>query len=336
MLRELKKNMQKNGMKLAAALTLVGATFADPAAAQEATTDANYQGSLYSEVWQQVSSDLYLERPYYEVTFGSFFDGLKNLILENSERTLEDQRDILPYFNKLVHPNGICMKGRWVITEDNPFTGAFRPGTDNLIIARASTALTNVEAGTTRAFGFAGKIYPTNDPNHLDPLKTANFFTIEDLGGRKKDAFLDAVNTNDIIKISPTYTAFMNSLVGLAVANAFPKAEDSNLQTALIRELYPLSELGEANPENAKTPTWLKIEGADDVERVYRKDFRDELNIANYPDGLRFTISVADEGSRFGSKEWQAIGYIEINDTVVSESCDHRLHFTHPPARKIY
>jgi hypothetical protein len=69
---------------------------------------------------------------------------------------------------------------------------------------------------------------------------------------------------------------------------------------------------------------------------VDEDDFRDELNLANYPQGLRFSISVASKGSRFGGKEWQKIGYIEVQETVASESCDHRLHFAHPRARKIW
>lgn len=295
-----------------------------------------YEGSLFRDVWSQVNSDPYAALPQEEVKVTRFFSGLKDLLLESSKRTLSDQSDLLPYFDKLVHPNGICLKGTWNITAESPYTGAFRTGTKALIIARASTALTNTKAEGNRAFGFAGKIFPTSDEFHDQPVKTANFFTIENLGGTRKKHYLDSVNTNDIIQINPTVTAFFKGLEGLVVARDFPLAEGSNLQTALIRELYPISELGLKDGEKAVTPIWLKIEAAEDMPRVDESDFRDELKIENYPNGLRFSISVASEGSRFGDKAWQKIGFIDVEESVVSESCDHRLHFAHPRARKIY
>ena len=102
----------------------------------------------------------------------------------------------------------------------------------------------------------------------------------------------------------------------------------------LILELYPLREMGLAPGATANTPVWMKITGAADMPRIKAADFRDELNIANYPNGLRFDISVANKGTRFGGKEWQTIGFIEFTDSVVSDSCDHRLHFAHPKSRK--
>ncbi|WP_141733366.1 hypothetical protein [Oligoflexus tunisiensis] len=316
--------------RMLATLGLTGAAWMS----QVAGAETPYEGSRFHDVWEQVSADPYAVLPQNEVKVSKFFVGLKDMLLENSKRTLSNQSDLLPYFEKLVHPNGICLKGTWNITEPNPYTGAFRQGTQALIIARASTALTNTKAEGNRAFGFAGKIFPTADAFHDELVKTANFFTIEDLGGTRKKHYLDSVNTNDIIRISPTFTAFMKGLEGLVVARDFPLAEGSNLQTALIRELYPISELGLKPGEAAVTPIWLKIDAAEGMPRIDESDFRDELTLANYPDGLRFRISVASEGSRFGDKAWQTIGFIDVEDTVVSESCDHRLHFAHPRARK--
>jgi hypothetical protein len=300
------------------------------------SAQTTYEGSHFRDVWGQVTTDPYGTLPQNEVKVSKFFSGLKDLMLENSKRTLSDQSDLLPYFDKLLHPNGICLKGTWNITEENPYTGAFRAGTKYKIIGRASTALSNTRADKNRAFGFAGKIFPTADEFHGEPLKTANFFTIEDLGGTRKRHFMDSVNTNDIILISPSVTAFLNSLEGLVVVRDFPLAEGSNLQTALIRELYPISELGLQEGETAVTPIWLKIDAAEGMPRIDELDFRDELNKDYYPNGLRFSISVASKGSRFGLKAWQKIGFIDVEETVVSESCDHRLHFSHPRARKIY
>src|SRR5207244_730684 len=96
----------------------------------------------------------------------------------------------------------------------------------------------------------------------------------------------------------------------------------------LVRQLYPIAELGEADPSRAVSPRWMLITGAADVARVDAKDFRDELRLANYPAGLRFDIRTADVGTRIGPKAWQTIGTIEITSDALSDSCDHRLHFS--------
>jgi hypothetical protein len=288
-----------------------------------------YQGSSFDQVWDQVESDPYGSLPHDKVTVTSFYGFLVDHLLAASKRTLVDHSDLLPYFQKLLHPNGICLAGDWVITEANPYSGYFRQGSHGLIIVRASTALSNTERGQYRAFGFAGKIFPTLDADAV--VKTANFFTIENLGGTLRDFFLDAENTNDIIQVNKTTTLLANAAVAAAVTNAFGKADpqaDSSL--IAIRQLYPISELGESDPNQVHTPMWMMITGSPEVPRVLATDFRDELRVANYPGGLRFDILVSDQGSRTGPKIWTRIGYIELSDDAVSASCDHRLHFMHP------
>ncbi|MFW7380739.1 MAG: hypothetical protein ACOH5I_18135 [Oligoflexus sp.] len=328
----------KRNLFIAWAILVPGlSSFAQVASQPEELPDAPYEGSYFRDVWDELIAEPYEELPQNKVTIKKFFLGARNLILEASKRTLSEGYDILPYFEKLVHPNGICFKGTWNITEENPYTGYFRPGTEAMIIVRASTALSNTTRQSgARSFGVAGKIYPTNDPYHTEPLKTANFFTINDLGGERKDYFLDAENTNDILAVTPTLTAFAHSLVGAAVFAFFPKSEDSNVQTALVRELYPISELGEAPDSEIVTPVWLKITGSAETPRVLRDDFRDELDMQNYPKGIRFDISVASEGKRIGDKDWQKIGFIDLDESVVSVACDHKLHFAHPKRRDVH
>lgn len=296
--------------------------------------DQTYQGSRFQEVWAQVTSDPYADLPQYKVTLSSFYDGMVNVLLNDSKRTIDDRSDLLPYFDKLLHPNGVCLKGRWKITEATNYSGYFSQGAEALIIARASSALTNTKRGTNRAFGLAGKLYPTTDEQHSDLLKTANFFTIEDLGGNFRDFFLDAKNTNDIIKVSPTLTLVLNSLIGAAAGSAFSEADESNVFRALIRQLYPIAELGLAPEQSARWPTWMRIVGNPMVPRVGADDFREELDVNNYPEGLIFDIEVADFGTRLGFKRWNKIGEIEFDESVVSSSCDHRLHFSHPKYRE--
>ncbi len=64
------------------------------------------------------------------------------------------------------------------------------------------------------------------------------------------------------------------------------------------------------------------------------RDFRDELDVDEYPDGIRFDILVADRGTRVGPKDWRYLGEITFDDSVASDSCDHRLHFAHPRFRR--
>lgn len=293
-----------------------------------------YRGSRFEEVWSAVVADPYDELPAYRVTVSSFFGWLENRLLTASRRTLSDRSDLLPRFRKLLHPNGICLSGRWRITEDTPYTGYFAQGSEGLIIARASAALSETKQGQPRAFGLAGKLYPTTDAAHVEPLQTANFFTIEDLGGTYRPYFLDAENTNDIIQISLRPSGVFKGPLAAVVANAFSTADETlNISQTLIRQLYPIAQLGEAEGTETVAPRWMKLVGSAVTPRVSRRDFRDELDMQNYPDGIYLDVLVASEGKRLGDKDWVYIGEIHLTESVVSDSCDSRLHFTHPPFR---
>ena len=75
----------------------------------------------------------------------------------------------------------------------------------------------------------------------------------------------------------------------------------------------------------------MKVE-AKSGQTVDAEDFRDELRIAPTKK-LVFIISVANKENKQGEKEWQSIGTITLDTSVVSTSCDHRLHFHHPKWR---
>ncbi len=315
---------------LAASITL--ALSMSMAAAPTAQAGAPYAGARFDDVWSQVASDPYAATPHTAVTLGSFYGFLQDHLLDSSRRTLDDRDDLLPRFQKLLHPNGICLAGTWTITEETPYTGYFKKGSEALFIGRASTALTATQAGEYRAFGLAGKLFPTTEGGA--EVATANFFTIENLGGTQRAHFLDALNTNDIINVAITPTAFLNTPIGAAAVKAFATADETlDITQTLVRQLYPIAEAGLADPGAAVAPRWMMITGAPDVARVDAADFRDELRVAGYPGGLRFDIRVADIGTRLGPKAWQTIGTIAITADAVSDSCDHRLHFSHPRFR---
>jgi hypothetical protein len=291
--------------------------------------DVPYAGSRFSDVWNTVKSDPYQTLPYQQVSVTSFFGWFENKLLNASRRTLSDRSDLLPRFQKLLHPNGICLSGTWRISEQTPYSGYFKQGSEGLIIARASAALSEVKRGELRAFGLAGKLFPTTNVSSV--VKTANFFTIEDLGGTTTPHFLDAENTNDIINISVHPSLVFKGPLALAVVNAFQTADNApSSDQTLIRQLYPIAELGEADAQKAKSPMWMKIVGSAQTPRSDEIDFRDELVMDNYPDGIFMDIYVTDEGTRRGEKEWNYVGEIHFTESVASDSCDHRLHFSHP------
>jgi hypothetical protein len=293
---------------------------------------APYAGSSFEGLWREIGSDPYVEMPHYEVTLKSFYGFLENHILAAARRTLSDRNDLLPRFRKLIHPNGLCLAGTWNITEETPYTGYFRKGSRALIILRASTGMSATRRGELRTFGIAGKIFPTTDPSAV--VETVNFTTTEDLGGTQRDHFLDALNTNDILKISWP-GLFINSGIITALGNAFTTAEKTlDVSQALFRQLYNIAEAGEPDPSSARSPVWVQLTGAPDVPRVDAEDFRDELRVARYPGGLRFEISAADEGTRLGAKNWKKIGYVEVTADALTDTCDNRLHFPHLPFRK--
>lgn len=297
-----------------------------------ASSDPDYQGSRFSEVWDQIASDPYKTMPHYQVTFSSFFGFLRDKIYESAKRTISDRNDLLPTFTKLVHANGMCFAGTWNITEDSTYTGYFKKGSKAMIIVRASAATSDTTVGTYRAFGLAGKLYPTENSEHSEPLKTANFFTIEDLLGALTPRFTDAQLQNE-----PKQTKRLGILTSLnlaaATASAFRLA-DSHIG---IRQVYEIAELGMSDTSQAKSPKWMMLQGASarPIDKsgepaIEAADFRDELRLVNQNGKLVFNIFVSSPGATTTNRQYTKIGYIELTKEALSNSCDHRLHFHHP------
>jgi hypothetical protein len=276
----------------------------------------------FQAIWNEVNSDKLTTLPQDKVSFWK----LKN-IQKDAKRTIENQADILAPFDKLAHPNGICLKGIWQIDRKNPYSGYFKQNSKALIIARASSALSGTKQGETRAFGFAGKLFPTTIQTKINQEETANFFLIDDLGGTKALHYTDTIMTNEP-KVSITSEVLKNLPYAIKVAHAFSQAD----KNSGIRQLYEISQLGETNNTNIITPKWMKIQ-AQKIQTQHAKDFRDELTIT---DGKKiiFDISVTSN-EKNGKKEWQKIGTITFDNSVVSGTCEHRLHFHHPIWRDV-
>ena len=284
----------------------------------------SYTGSTFREVRDQVWSDPYDELPSYEITLGSFYPFIQNALLRASRRALTDEHDLVPHFQRLVHPLGIAFSGTWEITEDNPYTGLFAKGTKALIVARASVLLFDTTQDEPRGFAFAGKIFPTLDPD--ETVKTVDFFTIDVLAGTMAKYFTDVELTNEPPLGFNTYIFRLFWVVIATFAN-FIIADVNPVR----RPVYPLAEYGLDNEEDARVPKWMMVRAWPGSGQVDRFDMRDELRVENYKDGkLIFEIYVADEEDKDGHRKWIYIGDIELDESVTSDSCDHRLKFRHP------
>jgi hypothetical protein len=288
------------------------------------------EGSRFAEVWAAVTRDPYGELPQRRLRWRDLAGSFASRLLRDGERTLRDEADLLPEFDKLVHPVGIALRGVWHVTEDTPYTGYFRKDSMALMIARASDAVGETRRGKLRFMGLAGKLWPTLDEQRL--ARTANFFTLENLGGSHSKWFAHAAYTNDLLQFMPRPGMVAKGPLGVAAAGAFALAERTlDLSQPAIRQLYPIAELGNTGPAHA--PRFLRLVG-DAANRRYRSpDLRIELANAIQPHGLRFRIEIADESSRLVPHAWRAIGSVVFTEAVASHGADHRLHFTHPKFR---
>lgn len=299
-----------------------------PKAQSDSAFGSSYKGSTFKEVRDQVFSDPYKVLPQLRVTFRSFFRGFTNVLLKAAERALDDPSDLRPYHTKMVHPNGCALFGTWNITEKSPYTGYFSQGSKALIAVRCSTALSHTTSGHYRGFGFVGKLFPTTNP--LERVKTADFFAIDVFAGTKAAHFTDVELTNDV----PTgfnIDAVFNFFAGLASVLTFRRADGNNN----FRELYPIAELGLPEGAKAVVPRWIMIRASPSSGKVNKADFRDELMVGNYPNKtLRFEIWVANALLPSGKRDVKEIGYIDLTESIASDSADHRLAFRHPRLRE--
>ena len=232
----------------------------------------------------------------------------------DSARNLIDQRDVLPPFDKLIHANGISYTGVWRIDRDSPYTGYFAPGSEGLLIARASVAGPRIEAGQRRAFGIAGKVYPTMDPDQK--VRPGNFVTVSKLSGDRMRHITDYEMTNRPAR-------------GLDPAANFISRGIFRLMDTRPgwRQLHPMSTLGVSRDADVVTPDLMMLKVAEGTPRIDARDFRDELRLEHYPDHrLVYTIDVKNLDER----SWTRLGAIELTEYAISAGGDKRLHFSIP------
>ena len=272
----------------------------------------------FSEIWNIVKSDPYTTLPQQKVSITRFFNFFgKNLLEIDAKRTIKNEDDILPYFNKLLHANGICLSGTWNITEESEYTGYFKKNKKALVIARASTGLSETKSGNYRLLGLAIKLFPTLNIN--EKIKTENIFLLETVTGSLTKNFTKAefINTAKV-KFRPDIA----SIIPIGIVAYFSLlSADKDPGYRSVKNIASIEE-----QLNIKEPKYIKIVGSENQNINNSEDFRNELKISNYNGSLKFDIFV----SEFENNYYKKIGYIDFNDSVASESGDHKLHFHHP------
>ncbi len=326
--------------------------------------DRAYRGSRFREVRDAIFANPYQTvwggenepaLPRSLVTIASVYQGILPfgrpfLFRQAAERAVESHADLRfgpdgRGFRRIVHPNGVCLTGLWEITEETPYSGAFAEGSRALAIGRYSTCCSEMLRGEVRSLSLVGKLYPTTDPDHAEPLETASFITQEDIGGYRTAYINDAElrNAPDITPWRRPSAMPILALAGILFSIVDPKGT--------LRQLYQIAELGKPADEPTRAPQFMRFLVAADQPRIEGDglDLRDEVMAQIFDRGdpaprrkLVFDIEVTDDGKgidflgyvRWKFENWRRIGRLSFDDAVVSYNGDHVIHFNHPPWRR--
>jgi len=325
--------------------------------------DRAYNGSRFSQVRDAIFANPYQKvwgqdgqppLPTYRVTLSSVLRGLlpfgrRYLFRQATERAVDSHADLRwgpdgKGFRRLLHPNGVCLTGLWEITEETGYSGYFRQGSQALVVGRYSTCCTETRRGHTRSLALVGKLFPTTDANHPQPVQTASFITQQDIAGEDTDYLNDAELRN-----APDVHAWRRGrgVPILLITGALFQRVD---QEPSHRQLYQIAELGKSPSEPTRSPEFMRLLVAPEQPRIEGEalDFRDEVMAQIFDQGqatpkrsLTFRIEVTDEGATQGTaisqrrtfSNWRGIGRLTFDNAVVSYNGDFVIHFNHPTWR---
>ena len=326
-----------------------------------AADDRRYAGSRYADVRAAMFANPYQpvwrgpgDMPMYTVNLRRMLFGMlpvlrNGMFAQASARIVDSHADLRwgpnrHGYRRLVHPNGICLFGRWDITEPTEYSGYFRQGSQALVVARYSTCCTETRRGHARSLSMVAKLFPTTDPDHSTPLQPANLMTQQDLGG----GYETYINDVELLNAPSTHAWRRGS--GLAIFTATGLIFNIADTQPTIRQLYEVAELAKPPAEPTRAPEYLRLLVAADQPRIAGDglDFRDEIMHQLYDPGdpvprrrLKFTIEVTDAGQTRGPaayhvrtfQDWKRIGSLEFDSAVASYNADFVLHFHHPTFR---
>jgi|SRR6266700_3889465 len=331
----------------------------------EWTTDEDraYQGVRFSDVRDALFANPYQKvwggggepaLPVYEVTLSSVLRGIlpfgkRYLFRQATERAVDSHADLRwgadgKGFRRLLHPNGVCLTGLWEITEETGYSGYFRKGSQALTVGRYSTCCTETRRGHTRSLAMVGKLFPTTDANHPQPLRTASFITQQDIAGDDTDYINDAelLSAPDV----HAWRRGRGAPILLITGALFQRVDKEPSQ----RQLYQIAELGKSQGEPTRSPGFMRLTVTPEQTRIEGRalDFRDEIMAQIFDKGdvmprrtLTFRIEVTDEGSTRGTpvsqsrtfSNWRYIGRLTFDNAVISYNGDFVIHFNHPTWR---
>jgi hypothetical protein len=245
-------------------------------------------------------------------------------------------------YRRLLHPNGICLTGKWEITAETPYSGYFRNGSRGLVVARYSTCCSETRRGYTRSLAMVGRIWPTTDPEHAQPLPSASFITQEDIGGA------DTPNINQALlrnapDITPARRGGVSGLLSFMATGIVLTLTDKQVG---IRQVYEIAELGKPDGEPTRSPEFMQFTVPPEQPVIPGDDldFRDEIMAQVYDTpqhSLTFRIETSDTGTihtgvnqRSEITGWRQIGTMTFAAAVASYNGDHVIHVHHPPWRE--
>ncbi|HVI84891.1 MAG TPA: hypothetical protein VNA86_06230 [bacterium] len=325
--------------------------------------DRAYYGSRFHDVREALFANPYQRvwgapgeppLPVYAVTLSSVLEGALRLgvgsfFRQATERAVDSAADLRwgadrRGFRRLLHPNGICLTGLWEVTEDTPYSGYFAGGSRALLVGRYSTCCTETRRGHIRSLSLVGKLFPTVDPDHVEPLRTASFITQQDIGGDSTDYINDAEFRN-----APDTTVFRRGAgfgTLLVTGLVFGRVD----KEPTIRQLYQIAELNKRPGTPTRAPAFMRLLVSVDQPRIEGDalDFRDEIMAQIFDKGdptpkrtLTFHVEVTDDGTTGGTKlrerrtfsNWRRIGRLMFDDAVASYNGDCVIHFNHPTWR---
>ena len=104
--------------------------------------------------------------PVYEVTFATV---ASQQFPRPPQRTVDSGADLRwgpdrKGFRRIVHPNGVCLIGRWQITADTAVLGLLRQRQHGAGDRPLLDLLHRDARGQTRSLSMVGKLFPTTDP----------------------------------------------------------------------------------------------------------------------------------------------------------------------------
>ncbi|HEU0157036.1 MAG TPA: hypothetical protein VFQ82_13265 [Stellaceae bacterium] len=332
--------------------------------AEEVTAeDRAYRGSRFADVRAAVFANSYQRvwgaagepaLPVYSVTLGgvlrgAFPAGRPYLFRQAVARAVDAHSDLRwgedrRGFRRIIHPNGVCLFGVWEITEPTKYSGYFRQGSRAVLVGRYSTCCRETRRGRARSLSLVGKLFPTTDPDHAEPLRTASFFTQQDIGGDRTGYI------NDVELRNAPNTSIWRRGLGAPVLAVEGLVFGQVDKQPTIRQLYQVAELSKPEAEPTLAPAFMRLLLEPGLPRIEGEDldFRDEIMAQIYDHGdpapkrrLVFTIDVTDDGTTHGPNffqrrtfaNWTRIGRLVFDEAAISYNGDFVLHFNHPTWR---